>query len=174
MKPCLLAVVALVASWVVLLSPPAVLAQPDKQAELLSRIEQLEKRIVELEKTIQELRLSAKTPATVTEKMLVGVWVIVKADLRAAPENRIAPWTELNLKADGTCAGVAFDGKNPFVDATYRVSGAEITMDAKFRAAPTVDTGWYGRIASVTETELVIAYYTAGDRMVKVRYTRRK
>jgi hypothetical protein len=50
MKPCLLAVLSLVTSWVVLLSPPAAFADPDKEAELLKRIEQLEKRVAELEK----------------------------------------------------------------------------------------------------------------------------
>jgi hypothetical protein len=92
MKPHFLAVPALLASWVIVLSPPAAFTDPpSKEAELLKRIEQLEKRVVELEKQLEkrvaELEKaikdrcpSDKEPATDTEKNLVGNWTITDAD----------------------------------------------------------------------------------------------
>jgi hypothetical protein len=172
MKPRLLAVLALVGSWVVLLSPPAAFADPDKEAELLKRIEQLEKRVEELEKIVKE-RPPGKEPATDTEKKLVGNWTITDADKKAAAEKKSFRWTDLNMKADGTCALVGNDASifGSVTDGKYKVTviGSVTRLE--------ISWGYFGsgvRIASVTETELVLEYGLKDNMWVKVRYTRVK
>jgi hypothetical protein len=168
MKPCLGAVLALVASWVVLLSPHAAFADQDKEAELLKRLERLEKRVEELEKAIIALRPSAKDPATETVKKLVGNWTITDAD------KKNSPWTELNLKADGTCDHVSQDGKVNLIT-RYRVTKIGSVTQIDFSWSNNVGVLIVGvRLASVTETKLVLEFPGNGDTWQKVRYTRKK
>ena len=164
MKPRLAAALALAATWVVL-SPHAAFADPPKEAELLKRIEQLEKRVAELEKVINKRRPSAKEPATETEKKLVGNWVIVPAN------KKLSPYTDLKFKADGTCA-LAYGEGMVVRDAKYQVTQVatvtQIDIDWKAGGA---GIRWGGRIASVTDTELVLEY-GSGDKRVKLCYAR--
>ena len=171
MRPRLLAVLSLVASWVILLSPPAAFADPAKEAELLKRIEQLEKRVAELEEAIKALRPSGKEPATETEKKLIGHWTIADNDKKTAADKKIFRWADLNFKADGTCALLSNDREVfPLVrDAKYQV-----TVIGKVTRIEVLPLGWGGRIASVTETELVLEYFGGGDAWEKVHYTRQK
>ena len=173
MNPRLLAVLALVASWVVLLSPHAALADPAKEAELLKRIEQLEKRVAELEKAIGDRGPSGKDPATETEKRLVGSWVITDDDMKAAADKKIIPLTDLKMKADGTCGLVVQD--NIYANAKYHVTaiGRVTEIDISVSLGGGAGIGWNPRIASLTETELVLQY-KSGAGWVKVRYTRKK
>jgi len=172
MKPCLLGVLALIASWGVLLSPHAAFADPPKEAELLKRIDQLEKRVAELEKVIKELRPSAKEPATETEKKLVGNWLIVDADKKTAADKSIELWTDMKMNADGTCALVTADGRAQ--DAKYRVTVTQIAIRGPSPTAPQFEVLLSEvRIASVTETELVLEYKNR-DGWWKMHYTRKK
>ena len=163
MKPRLAPVLALAATWVVL--SPAAFADPPKEAELLKRIEQLEKRVTELEKAINQPRPPGKEQPTETEKKLVGNWVIVPAN------KKLSPYTDLKFKADGTCA-LAYGEGMVVRDAKYQVTQVatvtQIDIDWKAGGA---GIRWGGRIASVTDTELVLEY-GSGDKRVKVRYTR--
>ena len=172
MKPCLLAVLALVAFWVVLLSPPAALADPDKGAELLKRIEQLEKRVAELEKLVKE-RPPGKEPATDTEKKLVGNWTITDADKKTAADKKTFRWTDLNMKADGTCAMV---GSDPSVFGSITGAKYKVTVIGRVTQVEISwgNFGWGCRIASVTESELVLEYGLKENTWEKVRYTRVK
>jgi hypothetical protein len=174
MKPRLLAVLALVASWVILLSPPAALADPAKEAELLKRIEQLEKRVTELEKAIKK-RPSVNAPATETEKKLVGSWVITDDDKKTAADKKISPLTDLKMIADRTCAVVFHDGM-VVANAKYQVTeiGSVTLIDISWGLGQGAQAGWGCRIASATETELVLEYGTEAKKWVKVRYTRKK
>ena len=170
MKPRLAPVLALAATWVVL--SPAAFADPPKEAELLKRIEQLEKRVTELEKAINQPRPPGKEPATETEKKLVGNWVIVDADKKTAADKKLVPWTDLKFTADGTCA-LAYGEGMVVRDAKYQVTQVatvtQIDIDWKAGGA---GIRWGGRIASVTDTELVLEFATSPDTWVKVRYTR--
>jgi hypothetical protein len=166
MKPCLLAILALVASWVVLLSPPTAFADRDKEAELLKRIEQLEKRVAELERAIKELRSSAKeAPLTATEKKLVGTWELSDKD------KKDAAFTHMKLNGDGTCAVVLNSDLRTIPNATYRAFGTRIVFNVPFIKDGNLHIEYV--IASVTENELIIEQ-KAGDKSVKVRYTRAK
>jgi hypothetical protein len=169
MKPRLLAILALVVTGVALLSPPAAFAEADKEAELLKRIEQLEKRVAELEKA----RPPGKEPATETEKKLVGNWTITDADKKAAADKKMFRWTDLIMKADGTCALVGSDPSifGSITDANYKVTVTGSVTQVEISWG---NFGWGCRIASVTETELVLEYGVKSDTWVKVRYTRKK
>jgi hypothetical protein len=173
MKPRLMAVLALVPSWAILSSPHAAIADPPKEAELLKRIEQLEKRVTELEKAIKEGRPSGKEPATETEKKLVGSWVITDDDMKAAADKKIIPLTDLKMKADGTCGLVVQD--HIYANAKYHVTaiGRVTEIDISVGLGDGASIGWNPRIASLTETELVLQYKSDGG-WVKVRYTRKK
>jgi hypothetical protein len=205
MKLCLIAVLALVASWAILLSPHAAVADPPKEAELLKRIEQLEKRVADLEKAIKE-RPSVKEPATAAEKNLIGSWTITadskktaiakKAKLRAKSSEMIwtGHWTDLNLKADGTCdlvmrgevykkgsykVTVVGSIKSLFIKWVPLYFGAEVTQPR----APIQGYEWDVRIASVSEEELVLWLLGTAEpqpglppkaEVVKLRYIRAK
>jgi hypothetical protein len=175
MKLRLLVVLALVASCVILSSPPAAFADPDKEAELLKRIEQLEKRVEELEKIVKE-RPPGKEPARDTEKKLVGNWTITDADKKTAADKKMFRWTDLNMKADGTCALVGSDPGvfGSITGAKYKVTviGSVTQVEISWGNQPKLT--WGGRIASVTEKELVLEYGLKENTWVKVRYTRVK
>jgi hypothetical protein len=171
MKPCLLAVLALVASWVVLLSPPTAVAEADKEAELLKRIEQLEKRVAELEKKLPKERPPGKEPTTDTEKKLVGNWTITDADKKTAADKKIFRVTDLNMKADGTCALL---GSDPSILRPVNAAKYEVTVIGSVTQITIEPLGWAVRIASVTEKELVLEYPLKENTWEKVRYTRVK
>jgi hypothetical protein len=173
MKPYFLAGLALVATWVVLLSPPAAFADPPQEAELLKRIERLEKQIKRLENRVAELekaRPLGKEPATETEKKIVGNWTITDAGKKATTGKTVNAPTDLTMKADGRCAmlasGTVYGGK---YQVTVIGSVTQLTHE---------DTGWVFRIASVTDTELVLECRAVVDGKaggwVKVRYARKK
>jgi hypothetical protein len=169
MNPRLITVQALAATWVILFLPPAAFADPPKEAELLKRIEQLEKRVAELEKAIKERGPSGKETAAEIEKKLAGNWVITDDDKKTAADKKLPVWTDLKMNADGTCAMVWHDGT---VYATEKYQVTEIGSVTRISSEQKIDgvSTWEFRIASVTETELVLEY--AGG--VKVRYTRKK
>jgi hypothetical protein len=165
MNPRLLAVLALVATWLVLLSPHAALADSAKEAELLKRIEQLEKRIAELEKKIEE-HPSGQEPAKETAKKLVGNWVITDEDKKTAADKKIPVWTDLKFNGDGTCAMVFQNGT---IYPTEKYQVIEIGNVTRISSEQIVNgaSTWEFRLASVTESELVLEY--AGG--VKMHYT---
>ena len=194
MKPRLLAVLTLAASWAILLSPQAAFADPPKEAELLKRIEQLEKRVADLEKAIKE-RPSVKEPATATEKNLIGNWTITADSKKTAIAKKVKDrWTDLNLKADGTCdlvmrgevykkgsykVTVVGSIKSLFIKWVPLYFGAEVTQPR----APIQGYEWDVRIASVSEEELVLWLLGTAEpqpglppkaEVVKLRYIRAK
>jgi hypothetical protein len=180
----LMAVLALFASYAVILSPRAALADPDKAPELLKRIEQLEKRVAELEQVIKERLPSGQPPPAETEKKLVGNWVIAENDKKTAAEKRLELLTDLNMKADGTC-DVVREGFKPPRGSKYRVTVIVIVTETTVRGATQItirgedpnfaktEVSWQLRIGSATETELVLEY-PSGDDWVKMHYTRKK
>ena len=169
MKPRLITVLALAATWVILFLPPAAFADPPKEADLLKRIEQLEKRVEELEKKIKERGTSSEETAAEIEKKLAGNWVITDDDKKTAADKKLPVWTDLKMNADGTCAMVWHDG-TVYATEKYQVteigSVTRISSEQKINGVST----WEFRLASVSESELVLEY--AGG--VKVRYTRKK
>ncbi len=193
MKPRLLTVLTLAASWAILLSPHAAFADPPKEAELLKRIEQLEKRVADLEKAIKE-RPSVKEPATATEKNLIGNWTITddakktaiakKLPLVPAKGREFVVWTDLNMKADGICA-LVMRGEL-YTHAEYRVTVIGSVTSINIQWAPSFTGGgnpkgphpiggysWDVRIASVSEKELVLQL-KSGAEWVELQYTRAK
>jgi hypothetical protein len=137
-------------------------ADQGKDADLLTRNRQLEKRVVELEQAIKEIRASPKeAPRTETEKKLVGTWVVSDADKKAA-------WyTDMKLQGDGTCDLVDRESK-ALSNTTYQVIGQHIVFTQKFGMG---SLSWEGRLASITDAELVIE---ARDGSRKFHYTRSK
>jgi hypothetical protein len=196
MKPRPLTVVTLAASWAILLSPHAAFADPPKEADLLKRIEQLEKRIADLEKAIKE-RPSVKEPATATEKNLIGNWTITDDSKKTAIAKKLnwANWTteparsgrlitDLNLKADGTCAlvigGQVYNRGSYNVTVVGRVTRINIEWAPNFLGTgnppgkhPIQGYVWDVRIASVSKEELVFQFQS-GEESVKLQYTRAK
>jgi hypothetical protein len=190
MKPRLLAVLTLAASWAILLSPQAAFADPPKEAELLKRIEQLEKRVADLEKAIKE-RPSVKEPATATEKNLIGNWTITADSKKTAIAKKVKDrWTDLKLKADGTCALVW--GGEVYDRASYKVTvvGSVTSIHVEWTPlvfgapknqpkAPIQGYQWDVRIASVSDKELVLWKVSQPEKgekaeWVKLHYTRVK
>src|SRR5262245_22971551 len=155
--------VALIASGFAFFSAKAVTVDQSKDAEPRAQIQQFEKRVAELEQAIKELRASpGEAPRTETEKKLVGTWVVSDADKKTA-------WfTDMKLKGDGTCDLVGSDGKALSAERTYQVIGNHIVFTQKF---PMGSFSWEGRLASVTDTELVIE---ARGESRKIHYTRAK
>jgi hypothetical protein len=89
---------------------------------------------------------------------------------KAAADKKISPLTDLVFKADRTCGLVFHDGM-VWPDAKYQVTViGKITRVSIEQGS----FGWGGRIASVTETELVLEYGLKDNTWVKVRYTRVK
>jgi hypothetical protein len=200
MKPRLLTVLTLASSWIILLSSHATVADPPREADLLKRIEQLEKRVADLEKAIKE-RPSVKEPATATEKKLIGTWTITADSKKTAMAKKLN-WanrttepgpgsarsgrliTDLNLKADGTCALVI--GGQVYNGGSYNVTVVGSVTRINIEWAPNIlGTGnpqgahpiqgyvWNVRIASVSEEELVFQL-ASGEEWVKLQYTRAK
>jgi hypothetical protein len=119
---------------------------------------------------LKERGPSGNEPDKETEKKLVGNWAITDNDKKTAADKKLPVWTDLKMNADGTCAMVWHDGT---VYPTEKYQVTEIGNVTRISSQPTPIEGaitWQFRLASVTETELVLEY--AGG--VKVHYTRKK
>src|SRR5580692_5723458 len=167
MKSSTIAFMTILATGAAFLSTRAVIAQPDKEADLSARVAQLEKRVAELEKIINKSGASpAEPPRTEMEKSLIGTWQVVDADKKQSV------LTDVKLKGNETC-GVALNADGRTVpDAKYSVIGNKIKFVVPLDLSATAI--WDLRIASVTETELVMEQNNGDGTFVKIHYTRAK
>ena len=86
-------------------------------------------------------------------------------------DKKQSTFTDMKLKGDGTCSVVLNSDGRAYPDQKYQVTGKQISLTVRLDSSSTGT--WELRIASVTETELVMEH-KAGDAFVKVRYTRAK
>jgi hypothetical protein len=150
------------------------LANPDEEADLVSRLKKLEVRVAQLEDTIKKLQASAKEPPrTEAEAKLIGTWMVEDADKKSVS------FPDIKFKGDGTCTVVysprpsernAAQFETP-LDAKYEVIGTYLTIEHRFKLGGGVSGKF--RIASLTNEELVLSWELEGQ-VAKASYVRVK
>jgi hypothetical protein len=166
MKPRRIVPTALLAASVLILSARAAFAEPDKDADLAARVQQLEKRVAALEEALKKIDpSSAKASRTEVENALIGVWELADVDKKQFA------CTDMKLNGDGTCDLVATPTGGSG-GGTYKVIGKELSLTWGLGGG--ASTGMDYRIDSVSDKELVLERKVGDDKVVKVHYTRVK
>lgn len=134
-------------------------AQPKPPPDLAAQVAALEKRVAALEAALKKAPAADPTKTEVANKV-VGNWIV------ADDTNKDAVFTDLVLKADGTCQFVArVVGPRP--TGTYQVIGKQIVVMSG------VETWSNCRVTSVTDKELVLEH-PDGETVKKIKYIREK
>jgi hypothetical protein len=148
MKPRRIVTAALLTATVLMLSARAAFADPDKDADLAAKVQQLEKRVAALEEAIKKLSPATDAP-TETERKLLGSWVLAEAD------KDYPVFTDMNLNDKGAC--VVEDPKvGTLRGYTFEVTGMTIDFEDRRTGVVRYQNDWKFHIASVTHEELVL------------------
>jgi len=138
------------------------MADPAKEADLATRVQQLEKRVAELEAAIK--KAATDLPKTESENKLMGIWTVTDADRPAAV------FVDLVLKSDDRC-DVVIRSFGSRANATYKLIGKQLIVEASTASA--TESWSQCRLVSVDDKELVLEH-GEGAASRKVKYARQK
>jgi len=134
-------------------------ADPPKESDLVAKVAALEKRVAELEAALKRTPPADPGKSEIANKV-VGNWTVADDNLKEAV------FTDLTLRADGTCDFVA-KTIGPRSLALYKVIGKQLVVTSAS------ETWTQCRVASVSDKELVLEH-PDGEATKKIKYNREK